>query len=307
MVGGYIRLHRQLENHWIAENNDYFHWWVDMLWMAKYQDTESDGITIKRGQLEASVAFLTKRWHLNRKTLDRKTVISFLKKLENDNMIIREVVDSKKAIITICNYDKYQYEPWRVTDTELDTISDTELDTILDTIKKIKKKRKNKKNTPSNEGASDSPSDPPSKEVNIDFGGLLSFWNKTMETSNAVIPKLKSMTERRKGFVRARVREHGKRAVFEVITKAGASDFLNGKNQRGWVASFDWIMLPTNFQKVLEDNYDNRNNHYQPQINGTNTNRGCDMQAERERLVHGAAATIARRESQGGPDTEPVW
>lgn len=143
MVGGYIRLHRQLENHWIAENNDYFHWWVDMLWMAKYQDTESDGITIKRGQLEASVAFLTKRWLLNRKTLDRKTVISFLKKLENDNMIIREVVDSKKAIITICNYDKYQYEPWRVTDTELDTISDTELDTILDTIKKIKKKRNN--------------------------------------------------------------------------------------------------------------------------------------------------------------------
>ncbi len=25
------------------------------------------------------------------------------------------------------------------------------------------------------------------------------------------------------------------------------------------------------------------------------------------RLVHGAAATIARRESEGGPDTEPVW
>ena len=34
-----------------------------------------------------------------------------------------------------------------------------------------------------------------------------------MESSNAVVPKIKSMSERRKRNIRARVREHGKRAV----------------------------------------------------------------------------------------------
>ena len=32
---------------------------------------------------------------------------------------------------------------------------------------------------------------------------------------------------------------------------------MNGKNGKGWVASFDWMMCPTNFPKVLEGNYDN--------------------------------------------------
>ena len=28
---------------------------------------------------------------------------------------------------------------------------------------------------------------------------------------------------------------------------------------RGWMITFDWFLLPSNFQKVLEGNYDNRN------------------------------------------------
>lgn len=144
MEGGWIRLYRQLENHWIAENNDYFHWWVDMLWMAAFRD----GVALKRGQFEASVSFLTKRWLINRRTLDRKTVINFLKRLEDEQMITRTVTDGKKAIITICNYDEYQGSPRLDADTSLDMIMDTLTDIKTDTIKEVIKKLNNKIKTP---------------------------------------------------------------------------------------------------------------------------------------------------------------
>ena len=33
---------------------------------------------------------------------------------------------------------------------------------------------------------------------------------------------------------------------------------LQGKNSRGWTITFDWFVNPTNFQKVLEGNYDRK-------------------------------------------------
>ena len=73
------------------------------------------------------------------------------------------------------------------------------------------------------------------------------------------LPMIKAMTDSRKGAVRARAKEYGLEAVAEAIAKAAASDFLSGDNQRGFVATFDWIFRPNNFPKVLEGNYDNSN------------------------------------------------
>ena len=115
-----------------------------------------------------------------------------------------------------------------------------------------------------------------------------------MASNNSVIPKIVGISEKRKQSVRARVREHSKRAVFEVITKAGASDFLNGRNKNGWVADFDWIFRPNNFPKVLEGNYDNRPN---TQINGNNRTSTYQEQraAELTKLAGDYSAIIARR------------
>lgn len=43
-----------------------------------------------------------------------------------------------------------------------------------------------------------------------------------------------------------------------MFEKASKSDFLNGVNQRSWKANFDWLINESNFLKVLEGNYDNR-------------------------------------------------
>lgn len=42
-----------------------------------------------------------------------------------------------------------------------------------------------------------------------------------------------------------------------IFKKCAASSFCNGKNDRGWTASFDWLMKdPENAQKVLDGNYE---------------------------------------------------
>lgn len=45
------------------------------------------------------------------------------------------------------------------------------------------------------------------------------------------------------------------REVFEIFE---ASDFLKGGGDKGWKASFDWLMKPDNFRKVMEHQYDER-------------------------------------------------
>ena len=71
--------------------------------------------------------------------------------------------------------------------------------------------------------------------------------------------EVKTISGKRKNSVLARVKEYGKEAIKTVIDKATASQFLNGKNDRGWIASFDWVFQhPNNFIKVLEGNYDEK-------------------------------------------------
>ena len=43
-----------------------------------------------------------------------------------------------------------------------------------------------------------------------------------------------------------------------MVRKASLSEFLKGNNNRGFQATFDWLIRPSNFQKTIEGNYDNR-------------------------------------------------
>lgn len=117
-------------------------------------------------------------------------------------------------------------------------------------------------NIPSKEGSSISENpkvDPAKRCAKIDFAAIKEYWNTKHDQSCSVMRRLTLMSDQRKGNVRSRIREYGGdvQMVYEAIDKAMASDFMNGKNGKGWVASFDWMMCPSNFPKVLEGNYDN--------------------------------------------------
>ena len=91
----------------------------------------------------------------------------------------------------------------------------------------------------------------------LDFARLLDFFNSQLKKNNSLIPSIKQLSDARKKTLKARAREYGKEALVKVFQKAAVSDFLNGKNDRSFMASFDWLLKPTNFPKVLEGNYDN--------------------------------------------------
>ena len=108
-----------------------------------------------------------------------------------------------------------------------------------------------------------------------DFRKLADFFNDELRRNGSIIPTIRSIDGQRRSGTMARIREHGKPAFAEAVKKAAASDFLNGKNDSGWVADFDWIIKPNNFIKVLEGNYDNRQQNNQRYGNtGKHNQRG---------------------------------
>lgn len=63
--------------------------------------------------------------------------------------------------------------------------------------------------------------------------------------------------KKRRDAIRARVAERGKVQLFDAIRLAARSDWLKGQNRSGWTATFDWMIKPSNFEKLITGNYDN--------------------------------------------------
>lgn len=93
------------------------------------------------------------------------------------------------------------------------------------------------------------------KDCDIDFKKLAEYYNSQIPSNG--MPQVRSITPKRKSAILAREKEYGKEAIIQVIDNAATSQFLNGDNNKGWIASFDWLFCKTNFPKVLEGNYRN--------------------------------------------------
>ena len=101
----------------------------------------------------------------------------------------------------------------------------------------------------------------------IDLKQLAKFFNSEMRIHQALIPEIRTISGQRKTHTLARIREHGKDTFARMIRIASTNDFLNGKNDRGWVANYDWLVNPSNFVKVIEGNYSSRNGNRNSQYN----------------------------------------
>ena len=103
---GWIRLHRQVTEHWIWKDPVKFQWWVDMLLMANHADAKvnigNELYECKRSQSILSLKSWGERWGVS-----KDTVRNFFVLLSKDNMIVSENLQ-KSTRITICNYDTYQ-------------------------------------------------------------------------------------------------------------------------------------------------------------------------------------------------------
>tara|TARA_R110000851_G_scaffold291462_5_gene445842 strand:- start:4635 stop:5192 length:558 start_codon:yes stop_codon:yes gene_type:complete len=71
------------------------------------------------------------------------------------------------------------------------------------------------------------------------------------------LPKVKALTPKRKTAIKLRIKEFSLQELLDVFALTEASNFLSGR-ETYWKASFDWLINPTNFTKVLEGNYLNK-------------------------------------------------
>lgn len=96
------------------------------------------------------------------------------------------------------------------------------------------------------------------KEIRIgkkDIDSVLEKWNKFADKYS--LPRVLSITGTRRNHFQARFREKGFN-FDELLTIITKSPFLLGRNKKGFFVFFDWIILPTNYQKIIEGNYIDR-------------------------------------------------
>ena len=103
---GWIKLNRQIMDHWLWENHEYAFAWIDLLLLAEYKTHKKmwrGNITeFRRGNVYYSIQKLGERWGWS-----RKKVKHFLEQLEEDQMVHIKA-HPKGTTITIVNYEFFQ-------------------------------------------------------------------------------------------------------------------------------------------------------------------------------------------------------
>lgn len=105
-MAGWIKISTDIAKHWIWNDAERLKWWIDILFMASWKDNKQlvgkKLVSLRRGQLVASISFLCKRWGRSRSMVE-----PFITLLYEEGMISKEV-GNNVSIITVLNYEKYQ-------------------------------------------------------------------------------------------------------------------------------------------------------------------------------------------------------
>lgn len=248
-TAGYITLPLTVLDGWVGQNAQYLKWWTllrrEASWTDKTVWYNHQQVYLQARQVIVTVNSLVKQWQVS-----KPTVIHFLQRLEHEKLIERQT-DSRKTIITITPLGWADSEVKQEVTPAVKVDHDVDHQTYRQPLPPIYNKEKNII-------ASGGARTREEEVANIDFDEIISFFNQQMKGKG--IQQVAIITsERRQAFERL-VSQTGvnKDTLKQAIKNAAESDFLNGKGPKGWVASFDWMMMPQNFQKVLENNYRNK-------------------------------------------------
>lgn len=85
----------------------------------------------------------------------------------------------------------------------------------------------------------------------INYQQIADMYNDTCVS----FPRLTKLSEGRKKAIRARLKVYTIEDFKKVFEMAEKSDFLKGKNNRNWSATFDWMLKDSNMAKILDGNY----------------------------------------------------
>lgn len=247
--GGWIKAHRSLFN------GDYDGYdIVILLWLvanANYADGKSlarsghQRTIIRRGQILTSVREMAEALSLAN-GLIRNRLNNFVKE-----QILANETTNTGSLITICNYDKYQC----IETVEEQTVEQPE-----------NKRRTNGEQTESNilknirnkEGKNiqDNCTENEQKDKYTEMAdAIVAVWNQALTD---VLPKVTKLTDKRRKHINAQLKKYPDMEHWQTcFEKVKASDFLTGRSGQ-WKCNFDWVLNENNRTKVLEGNYDNK-------------------------------------------------
>lgn len=252
---GWIKTYRKILDCWLwtsKEPYDRRSAWMYLLLTANHSDKKimfnGELITVKRGQILTSIRTLAEKW----KWSYDKT-LRFLRTIESDGMIEKES-DNFRTLINIVNYEVFQDTP----NTDRTQTSEQTSERISERIsertsdKQECKELKNDKNVKNIRLSKDNLC-----QTQNDVRRAVEEWNTLSEYGIKTVSKLSS-DSRRYQNMNARIKQYGFDAVMKAIDNIRHSDFLQGKhNGKNWQITFDWFVLPNNFPKVLDGNYNN--------------------------------------------------
>lgn len=92
------------------------------------------------------------------------------------------------------------------------------------------------------------------KEKDTDIREIVEIYNSLCPS----FPAVRSVSNARKKAIKARQNTYTLEDFRTLFTKAEASSFLKGNNDRNWTATFDWMIKDSNMAKILDGNYDDR-------------------------------------------------
>lgn len=143
-MSGWIKLHRNLNKHWIWDNSDYLKWWLDILLEVNHTDTKviikNKIYECKRGEKLYSLDTWATRWKTNKSKVRR-----FLELLQKDSMIVLKN-ETQTTRLTVCKYEDYQ-EKENANETQMKrkrNANETHLTPIQEEQEEIEKKEKSK-------------------------------------------------------------------------------------------------------------------------------------------------------------------
>ncbi len=90
----------------------------------------------------------------------------------------------------------------------------------------------------------------------IPYGEIMECFNEVCSS----LPKIREITKPRETAIKGKwnVFHNNLDECIDFFKRIEQSDWLSGRNEKGWKASFDWIFKPANFTKIIEGNYDNK-------------------------------------------------
>lgn len=124
-MSGWIKIHRDIVEHWIWQDEKYFRWWMTILLSVNHETktfpVNHELYTCNPGESFRSIIQWAELFHCS-----KPTVIKFFLLLKKDGMIETKTVGSgnrRKHLLTVMNWRKYQQvETQNFTETKPETL-----------------------------------------------------------------------------------------------------------------------------------------------------------------------------------------